>query len=86
MPNVKFRASPRTLTRHVGLSIIGQCLEITGADSIDSRFPPTLGMRTSDVVKRIAGRRTPPGRLHEKTQETSRAILSTPSRWWEKRS
>ena len=48
MPNVKFRASRRTLTSHAGLSIIGQCFEIAGVDSIDSRFPTTLGMRTSD--------------------------------------
>ncbi|TDN95778.1 hypothetical protein DFO68_12628, partial [Halomonas ventosae] len=30
MPNVKFRASRRTLTSHAGLSIIGQCFEIAG--------------------------------------------------------
>ena len=35
MPNVKFRASRRTLTSHSGLSIIGQCLEIAGAYSND---------------------------------------------------
>jgi len=55
MPNVKFRASRRTLTSHSGLSIIGQCLEIAGVDSIDGRFPTTLGMRTSDVVKSYLG-------------------------------
>jgi len=55
MPNVKFRASRRTLTSHAGLSIIGQCLEIAGVDSIDSRFPTTLGMRTSDVIKSYLG-------------------------------
>ena len=55
MPNVKFRASRRTLTSHAGLSIIGQCFEIAGVDSIDSRFPTTLGMRTSDVIKSYLG-------------------------------
>ncbi|MGO3862315.1 MAG: IS1380 family transposase, partial [Halomonas sp.] len=55
MPNIKFRASRRTLTSHAGLSIIGQCLEIAGVDSIDGRFPTTLGMRTSDVVKSYLG-------------------------------
>ena len=55
MPNVTFRASRRTLTSHAGLSIIGQCLEIAGVDSIDGRFPTTLGMRTSDVVKSYLG-------------------------------
>jgi hypothetical protein len=55
MPNVKFRASRRTLTSHAGLSIIGQCFEIAGVDSIDGRFPTTLGMRTSDVVKSYLG-------------------------------
>ncbi|CAM4239371.1 hypothetical protein VRRI112168_18835 [Vreelandella rituensis] len=55
MPNVKFRTSRRTLTSHAGLSIIGQCVEIAGVDSIDSRFPTTLGMRTSDVVKSYLG-------------------------------
>ena len=55
MPNIKFRASRRTLTSHAGLSIIGQCFEIAGVDSIDSRFPTTLGMRTSDVIKSYLG-------------------------------
>jgi hypothetical protein len=55
MPNIKFRASCRTLTSHAGLSIIGQCFEIAGVDSIDSRFPTTLGMRTSDVIKSYLG-------------------------------
>ncbi len=55
MPNVKFRASRRSLTSHAGLSIIGQCFEIAGVDSIDGRFPTTLGMRTSDVVKSYLG-------------------------------
>ena len=55
MPNIKFRASRRTLTSHSGLSIIGQCIEIAGVDSIDGRFPITLGMRTSDVVKSYLG-------------------------------
>jgi hypothetical protein len=55
MPNIKFRASRRTLTSHSGLSIIGQCIEIAGVDSIDGRFPTTLGMRTSDVVKSYLG-------------------------------
>ena len=55
MLNVKFRASRRTLTSHAGLSIIGQCFEIAGVDSIDSRFPTTLGMRTSDVIKSYLG-------------------------------
>ena len=55
MPNVKFRASGRTLTSHARLSLIGQCLEIAGVDSIDGRFPTTLGMRSSDVVKRYLG-------------------------------
>jgi hypothetical protein len=34
MPNVKFRASCRTLTSHAGLSIIGQCLEIANRDAV----------------------------------------------------
>ncbi|BCB70361.1 hypothetical protein HMEPL2_07120 [Vreelandella aquamarina] len=55
MPNIKFRASCRTPTSHAGLSIIGQCFEIAGVDSIDSRFPTTLGMRTSDVIKSYLG-------------------------------
>lgn len=55
MPNIKLRASRRTLTSHSGLSIIGQCIEIAGVDSIDGRFPTTLGMRTSDVVKSYLG-------------------------------
>ena len=55
MPNIKFRASRRTLTSHAGLSIIGQCFEIAGVDSIDGRFPTTLGMRTSDVIKSYLG-------------------------------
>ena len=55
MPNVKFRASGRTLTSHAGLSLIGQCLETAGVDSIDSHFPTTLGMRNSDVVKSYLG-------------------------------
>lgn len=44
MANVKFRASRRTLSSHAGLSIIGQCFEIAGVDSIDSRFRTPLGM------------------------------------------
>ncbi|MDR5900152.1 IS1380 family transposase [Halomonas vilamensis] len=55
MPNVKFHASRRTLTSHAGLSIIGQCIEIAGVDSIDGRFPTTLGMRNSDVLKSYLG-------------------------------
>lgn len=55
MPNVKFRSSRRTLTSHAGLSIIGQCLEIAGVDSIDSRYPTSLGMRNSDVIKSYLG-------------------------------
>ena len=55
MPTIKFRASRRTLTSHSGLSIIGQCLEIAGVDSIDGRFPTSQGMRTSDVVKSYLG-------------------------------
>ncbi|NYS62624.1 IS1380 family transposase [Vreelandella salicampi] len=55
MPNVKFRASRRTLTSHAGLSIIGQCLETAGVDSIDGRFPTSVGTRTSDVVKSYLG-------------------------------
>jgi len=55
MPNVKFRTSRHTLTSHAGLAIIGQCVEIAGVDSIDGRFPTTLGMRTSDVVKSYLG-------------------------------
>ncbi|MFS8153845.1 hypothetical protein [Vreelandella titanicae] len=43
MPNVKFRASGRTLTSHAGLSLIGQCLEIAGVDSLDAHLPTTLG-------------------------------------------
>ncbi|OJA04560.1 hypothetical protein [Halomonas sp. QHL1] len=56
MSSVKFRTNRRTLTSHAGLSIIGQCFESTVVDnSIDSRFPTTLGMRTSDVVKSYLG-------------------------------
>ncbi|MGD7651391.1 IS1380 family transposase, partial [Ralstonia pseudosolanacearum] len=55
MPNIKFRTSRRTLTSHAGLSIIGQCLEMAGVDSIDSRYPTSLGMRNSDVIKSYLG-------------------------------
>lgn len=55
MPNVKFRASGRTLSSHAGFSLIGQCLETTGIDSIDGRFPTTRGVRANDVVKSRLG-------------------------------
>lgn len=56
MPNVKFRATRRTLTSHSGLSIMGQCLEIAG---VDGRFTTTLGIRTTDVVKELSGPAVP---------------------------
>jgi hypothetical protein len=55
MPNVKFRASGRTLTSHAGLSIIGQCFDIAGIDSLDGRFPTSQGVRTSDIAKAYLG-------------------------------
>ncbi|SEM11341.1 Transposase DDE domain group 1 [Halomonas daqiaonensis] len=54
MPNVKFRASGRTLTSHAGLSIIGQCLDLAGVDSLDARFP-SQGVPTSDIIKSYLG-------------------------------
>ncbi|WP_280546912.1 hypothetical protein [Halomonas sp. 11-S5] len=44
MPNIQFRASGRTLTSHAGLSIIGQCVEMAGIDSLDARFPTSQGV------------------------------------------
>ncbi len=55
MPNVKFRASGRTLTSHAGLSIIGQCVEMAGVDSLDGRFPTSQGVRASDIIKSYLG-------------------------------
>lgn len=55
MPNVTFRASGRTLTSHAGLSLIGQCLETAGVDSLNAHFPTPLGMRSSDVIKSYLG-------------------------------
>jgi len=55
MPNVKFRASGRTLTSHAGLSIIGQCIELAGVDSLDGRFPTSQGVRASDIIKSYLG-------------------------------
>ncbi|PWV83105.1 DDE family transposase [Halomonas sp. A11-A] len=55
MPNIQFRASGRTLTSHAGLSIIGQCVEMAGIDSLDSRFPISQGVRNSDIVKAYLG-------------------------------
>ncbi|PWW32648.1 transposase [Chromohalobacter israelensis] len=54
MPNIQFRASGRTLTSHAGLSIIGQCIEMAGIDSLDARFP-SQGVPTSDIVKAYLG-------------------------------
>ena len=55
MPNIQFRASGRTLTSHAGLSIIGQCVEMAGVDSLDSRFPTSQGVRNSDIIKAYLG-------------------------------
>ncbi|MCE9681141.1 transposase [Halomonas alkalisoli] len=51
MPNIQFRASGRTFTSHAGLSIIGQCFDLAGIDSLDGRFPTSQGGRASDIVK-----------------------------------
>ncbi|WP_166637576.1 hypothetical protein [Halomonas ventosae] len=53
MPNVKFRASGRTLTSHAGLSIIGQCIELAGVDSLDGRFPPTVKLVGASAAVRL---------------------------------
>jgi len=55
MPNAKFRASGRTFTSHAGLSIIGQCVDMAGIDSLDGRFPTSQGVRASDIVKAYLG-------------------------------
>lgn len=51
MPTIQCRASGRTLTSHAGLSVIGQCFDLAGIDSLDRRFTASQGVRSSDIIK-----------------------------------
>ena len=56
MPRFELRESSRQLTSYAGLSLVGQCFEVAKlAPWLDGRLPVSGGMKTSDIVKSMAG-------------------------------
>ncbi len=57
MPLFEFRLTGElNLSSYSGLALIGQCCQAAQVDAvIDPRLPVSQGMRTSDVVKSMAG-------------------------------
>lgn len=78
MPNIQFRASGRTLTSHASLSIIGQCFDLAGIDSLDARFPTSQRWRPATssrpiwgccVRETIATSQQPISQLHTRSEQ-----------------
>lgn len=55
MPRFHLKQSCRHLTSHAGLALIGQCFEAAQMSRLDTRFPTSQGMRTSEIVKSYTG-------------------------------
>ena len=56
MPRFEIRESRRQLTSYAGLSLIGQCIEVSrAAPWLDEQMPVSAGMKTSDIVKSMVG-------------------------------
>ncbi len=53
MPHFEIRNSSKLeLTSHAGLGLIGQCFQAAQVEAVlDTRFPVSQGMKTSDIVK-----------------------------------
>ena len=55
MPRFHLKQSSRHLTSHAGLALVGQCFEAAQLGRLDTRFPTSQGMRTSDIIKSYTG-------------------------------
>ena len=56
MPRFEIRESRRQLTSYAGLSLIGQCIEVSrAAPWLDEQMQVSGGMKTSDIVKSMVG-------------------------------